>query len=86
MHQATTKIVFDVLGWLGALLFLVSYFLLIIKKWRPTSVAFHLANILGGLFVGASALYDHSYPAAFLNFVWGAIAIYGMYTDNLRKG
>ncbi|WP_439650763.1 CBU_0592 family membrane protein [Mucilaginibacter lacusdianchii] len=76
---------FDILGWLGALLFLVSYFLLIIKKWRPTSSAFHWANIWGGIFVGASACYDSSYPSAFINFAWAIIALYGLYTDQFRK-
>lgn len=85
MDQVIAKLIFDILGWLGAMLFLVSYFLLIVKKLRPTSFAFHLANVLGGFFVGASALFDHSYPAAFINIAWGGIAIYGMYTDNYRK-
>lgn len=85
MHQATTQQLFDVLGWLGACLFLIAYFSLIIKKWRSTSFAFHLANVLGGLFLGASALFDHSYPSAFINLAWSGIAVYGMYTDNIRK-
>lgn len=85
MHQANTKILFDVLGWLGAFLFLISYFLLIIKKWKPTSVAFHITNIMGGVFVGASALYDHSFPSAFINVAWAFIAIYGLYSDHFRK-
>lgn len=85
MHQATTKVLFDVLGWFGALLFLISYFLLIIKKWKPTSMSFHTGNILGGFLVGVSALYDDSYPSAFINLAWALIAIYGVYTDKLSK-
>jgi len=85
MHQAVSKILFDTLGWLGALLFLVSYFLLIIKKWSSTSIPFHLCNILGGVLVGVSALYDHSYPSAFINLAWALIAFYGFYTDHLKK-
>lgn len=85
MHQAINKILFDTIGWLGALLFLVSYFLLIIKKWKSTSIAFHISNILGGVLVGVSALYDHSYPSAFINFAWALIALYGFYTDHLKQ-
>lgn len=73
------------LGWLGAFLFLLSYFLLIIQQWKSTSFLFHLFNILGGLLVGASALYDMSYPAAFINIVWVLIAIYGMYNDQWKR-
>lgn len=82
MDQADLQLIYDSLGWLGAFLFLIAYFLLIIKKWHSTSSPFHLANILGGVFVGASALHDNSYPSAFINFAWALIALYGLYTDN----
>ncbi|WP_207534466.1 CBU_0592 family membrane protein [Desertivirga arenae] len=81
MQPVTLQLLFDTLGWLGAFLFLVSYFLLITKKWKSTSISFHLANILGGFFVAASAWYDHSFPSAFINFAWALIALYGLYTD-----
>lgn len=84
MHQVTGKVIADILGWLGALLFLVSYFLLVIKRWKSTSFNFHICNILGGFFVGISALYDLSFPSAFINFAWGFIALYGMYNDQLK--
>ena len=85
MHQDISKILFDTIGWLGALLFLGSYFLLIIKKWISTSDHFHVCNVLGGLLVGVSALYDRSYPSAFINLAWALIALYGFYTDHLKK-
>lgn len=85
MHQATTKLVFDVLGWFGALLFLISYFLLITKRWKSTSITFHMGNILGGLLVGISAYYDDSYPSAFINLAWALIALYGTYTDTFKN-
>ncbi|GAA4310113.1 hypothetical protein GCM10023149_04690 [Mucilaginibacter gynuensis] len=86
MHHLFGKTFFDGIGWFGALFYLVSYFLLIIKKWRSTSFAFHLCNILGGLLLSGSALYDVSYPGAFINFAWALIAMYGMYTDQFKKG
>jgi len=85
MHPATIKILFDTLGWLGALVFLVSYFLLIIKKWKATSVVFHFSNIMGGVLLTASALYDLSFPSAFINLAWAFIALYGLYSDHLKN-
>lgn len=85
MHQVTAQLIFDVLGWLGALFFLIAYFLLITKKWQATSLVFHCANIAGGLLLGASAIFDHSYPSAFINLAWAGIAVYGLFNDNLRK-
>ncbi|RVU00681.1 hypothetical protein EOD41_11835 [Mucilaginibacter limnophilus] len=85
MHPIAEKILSDIIGWIGALLFFVSYLLLIIKTWKATSVAFHVCNILGGFFVGLSALYDRSYPSAIINIIWGLIAVYGLYTDKLKQ-
>ena len=85
MHQLVLNSIFDTLGWIGALLFLISYFLLISKRWLATSFAFHLCNILGGVLLSASTLYDTSYPATFVNLAWAIIAGYGMYTDQIKK-
>ncbi|MCX2474937.1 hypothetical protein OQZ33_11405 [Pedobacter sp. MC2016-05] len=85
MHQLVLNSIFDTLGWIGALLFLISYFLLISKRWSATSFAFHLCNILGGVLLSASTLYDASYPATFVNLAWAMIAGYGMYNDQIKK-
>jgi hypothetical protein len=85
MHQTITKLIFDAAGWFGALLFLIAYLLLILKRWSATALVFHLFNILGGILLFLSALYDHSYPAAFINLAWAFIAGYGLFNDNLRK-
>lgn len=85
MHQVTVKLITDLAGWLGAFCFLVSYFLLITKVWKSTSVIYHLFNILGGLLLTVNTLYDVSYPSAFINFTWALIAFYGLYSDYLKK-
>lgn len=85
MHQFVMDLIFNTLGWIGALLFLISYFLVITKKWLVTSFAFHLFNILGGVFLSMSTFYDTSYPATFVNLVWALIAAYGMYNDQYKK-
>lgn len=85
MHQTAVKLIFDGLGWLGALLFLISYFLLITKKWSSTSFKFHLYNLLGGVFLSMSTFYDGSYPATFINAAWAIIAGYGMFKDQFLK-
>lgn len=85
MHQATVELSFEILGWLGAFLFLLAYFLLITKVWRPTSFLFHLLNAIGGFSLGASAYYDTSYPAAIINIIWGFLALYGIYSDQIRS-
>ena len=85
MHQVAVKMITDLAGWLGALCFLISYFLLIAKIWKSTSVVYHSFNILGGLLLTINTLYDLSYPSAFINLTWAFIAFYGLYTDHLKR-
>ncbi len=73
------------LGWTGAMLFLVAYYQLIVKKWQSSSYAFHILNFIGGVFVGIDAFNDSSYPAAFINIAWSLIALYGIYIDKWKK-
>ncbi|MCH7412082.1 hypothetical protein MM213_01195 [Belliella sp. R4-6] len=75
----------DSFGWLGALCFLVSYFLLITKKWESTSYKYHISNILGAVFLVLNTLHDASFPSVFINACWGAIAVYGMMVDRKKK-
>lgn len=77
--------VYSAMGWLGVLLFLISYYLLIIKKWESTSYAYHIFNLLGGLLLGINCYVDQSYASAFINIIWGFIALYGMYHDQWKK-
>jgi hypothetical protein len=85
MHQTVYKLIFDFAGWFGALLFLISYLMLIIKKWSATSLVFHLYNLFGGVLIFLSAFYDHSYPAAYINLAWAFIAAYGVFSDHVKK-
>ena len=38
-----------VIGWIGALLYIIAYFLISIKKLQADQVIFQLLNILGGV-------------------------------------
>lgn len=75
----------DSFGWLGALCFLVSYFLLITKKWESTSFKYHIANILGAVLLVFNTIHDASFPSVFINGCWGLIAIYGLIEDREKK-
>ena len=39
----------EVIGWIGALLYIIAYFLISIKKLQADQVIFQLLNILGGV-------------------------------------
>lgn len=75
----------DSLGWIGAICFLVSYYLLVTKKWKSTSMKYHLANLMGALFLVVNTLHDASFPSVFINGSWAGIALMGMWTDNVKQ-
>ncbi|SDL92644.1 hypothetical protein SAMN05421823_10952 [Catalinimonas alkaloidigena] len=77
----TGQAIMTLFGWLGTLLYLLAYFLLVTKRWTSTSLAYHLCNILGGVLLTLNTLYDKSLPAAFLNGAWALIAGYGLIAD-----
>lgn len=66
------------LGWLGTLLFIVSYIQLNRGVWTLQDTKFHVYNILGSLFLVIDTVYDFSYAAAAANFFWGIVACYGL--------
>ena len=39
----------EVIGWIGALLYIIAYFLISIKKLQADRMIFQLLNILGGV-------------------------------------
>ncbi|KYG74540.1 hypothetical protein EV198_0988 [Roseivirga ehrenbergii] len=66
------------LGWLGTLLFIVSYIQLNRGVWTLQDTRFHVYNILGSVFLVIDTVYDFSYAAAAANFFWGIVACYGL--------
>lgn len=68
----------SVLGWLGTVFYLITYFLLSIRKLKANSILYHFMNLAGaiGMIVHAFFLEDH--PNIVVNLVWGGIAVMAM--------
>lgn len=70
--------IYDVVGWVGAVLTLMAYFLVSTKRLEPTSREFQLLNLFGALGIVANSLHHQALPSAGLNAVWTLIAGYGL--------
>ena len=66
------------LGWLGTVLFIISYVQLNRGVWTLRDTRFHVYNILGSVFLVIDTVYDFSFAAAVANFFWGIVAFYGL--------
>ena len=68
-------IVFDVAGWSGAGILLLSYWLLTSKRVNATDYRYHPGNFAGGGLLLFNNLHYGAYPSGFVNLVWLAIAV-----------
>jgi hypothetical protein len=69
----------EIIGWIGAFLYIIAYFLVSIKKIRADQLNFQLLNISGGICLIVNSLHQSDYPSVFTNGVWAGIGIFAIY-------
>lgn len=69
----------EIIGWTGAALFIVAYFLLSIKKLKADRMPYQLLNILGGICLVVNSFHTHDYPSVFTNMIWAGIGVFAIY-------
>ena len=74
----------EIIGWGGAFLFIVAYFLLSIKKLRPDKLPYQLLNISGGICLVVNSFHMHDYPSVFTNLIWAGIGVFAIYFNRPR--
>jgi ABC-type Na+ efflux pump permease subunit len=65
---------FELIGFLGALIVLLGYFLLATEKIQVGKI-FHLINFAGAICLGLSVLVKGAWSALFLQVVFGFVAV-----------
>jgi len=73
---------FEIVGWVGAVLVLFAYWL--VTKFG-TSVLYHLLNLVGAAGLLVNALHHHAFPSTTVNVVWAAIAVWGLAVMSRRR-
>lgn len=71
--------VFEIIGWIGAIAFVVAYFLLSIKVLSADSIIYHSLNALGGAALVINSIYLNDSPNFFVNIIWMGIALYSVF-------
>ncbi|MES2456232.1 MAG: hypothetical protein V4594_11840 [Bacteroidota bacterium] len=72
------SILINTIGWLGVLLCTLGYLLLSMKVIKAESISFQLLNIIGGLFLVATAVETRDLPNAAANVLWMFIGVYAL--------
>jgi hypothetical protein len=69
----------EVIGWMAAALMLWAYLLLTMGKISGRSRLYQWLNVLSGAGFILNSGWNGAYPSAFINVVWVAIGLYGVF-------
>jgi hypothetical protein len=69
------EIFVQIVGWVGAFLVVLAYFLVSYKKVQGDSRIYQWMNLIGAIGVGINASYQEAWPSFAIQIVWGIIAI-----------
>jgi formate hydrogenlyase subunit 3/multisubunit Na+/H+ antiporter MnhD subunit len=73
------KYAVEVIGWIAAAVMLSAYLLLTRGKLSARSNTYHWLNILSGAGIIVNSAWNGAYPSVFINVVWAAIGLYGIF-------
>jgi hypothetical protein len=71
-----TKLLIDILGWTGSILYLLAYALVSMKKAEGDSLVYQGMNIIAGVLLVVYTLSLGAYATTGLNAVWIAIGFF----------
>ncbi|MCD8433395.1 hypothetical protein LNJ05_11550 [Tenacibaculum finnmarkense genomovar ulcerans] len=67
---------FTLIGWLGTILYIISYLFLSLEKLSSQKKTYHFLNVLGACCLIVNAMPNKDYPNMVVNFFWGLIALF----------
>jgi formate hydrogenlyase subunit 3/multisubunit Na+/H+ antiporter MnhD subunit len=71
--------VIEIVGWIAAALLLAAYVLLTMGKVTSASKRYQWLNVLAGAGLIVNSGWNGAYPSVFINVVWMAVALYGVF-------
>lgn len=75
----------DAIGWCGAMIVLLAYALVSVRKVEGDSVFYQVLNLSGAALLVANTVYLDAYPSAFVNVIWIAIGGYTLYRRRVQR-
>lgn len=77
--------IYQLIGWVGAFLFIIAYFLLATGQLSSEKGTYHTMNALGGFCLVVNAVSLSDMPTIVVNTVWGGIALFALFRVS-KKG
>ncbi len=72
-------LLFNLIGFLGLGMFLWSYAMINLGRWKAGDWKTHLPNLLGALCILVSLINRWNLPVCILECCWGTISLYGLW-------
>jgi hypothetical protein len=69
------KLIIDIIGWIGAITYLLAFGLVSGKKVEPDSGIYQGMNVIAGILLITNNFYLQAYPSTALNIAWVGIAV-----------
>lgn len=79
------NIIVDVMGWLGAGLLLLPYYLISQGRLKAQSKAYQVMNVVGSMLVIVNTAYYLAWPSTFVNLVWIFIGLHSLRSLRANK-
>jgi hypothetical protein len=79
------KILIEIIGWSAAAMMVSAYVLLTTGRLRSLSATYQWLNVLAGAGFIVNSGWNGAYPSAFLNVIWMAIGLYGLFRGTRVK-
>jgi len=76
----------DILGWIGALLVILAYFMVPTRRVAGDALTYQLLNIAGGVLLILNTVFYGAHPSSGVNLVWVAIAVYALLSRRKFEG
>jgi hypothetical protein len=76
----------EIIGWIGAVLIVGSYFLNINGKVKSSSSMYLFSNLIGGIFFIVNTFVHHAFPSMIVNIIWVIIAMAALFKKDKPVG
>lgn len=76
---------YQLIGWMGTILFIVSYGLLSIRKIQADKILYQGMNALAALCLVINAIHIGDNPTLVVNGLWMGISVYAIFTVARKK-
>ncbi|MGP8035565.1 MAG: CBU_0592 family membrane protein [Steroidobacteraceae bacterium] len=73
------KFLIEIIGWVAVAMMLSAYMLLTAGRLSSNSPVYQWLNVLSGAGFVVNSGWNGAYPPAFINVMWAAIGLYGVF-------